>query len=90
MPPGHRSQSEADWAYAKRALARGDSPEEIVRRIADYRADDKADPFYYAHLTVEKAKAEIERRSASIGNTFQGATQDTQSIDMSQSPIGRA
>src|SRR5215467_11299724 len=23
---GHRSQSEADWAYAKRALARGDDP----------------------------------------------------------------
>ena len=24
-PPRHRSQSEADWAYAKRALARGDA-----------------------------------------------------------------
>lgn len=38
MPSGHRSQSEADWAYAKRALARGDNVDEIVRRIADYRA----------------------------------------------------
>jgi hypothetical protein len=27
---GHRSQSEADWAYAKRALARGDAPEEVM------------------------------------------------------------
>ena len=55
MPSGHRSQSEADWAYAKRALARGDNVGEIIRRIADYRAMDKADPDYYARHTVEKA-----------------------------------
>jgi hypothetical protein len=59
MKPGHRSQSEADWAYAKRALARGDNPEEVVRRIADYRADDKADPDYYARHTVTKAQAQM-------------------------------
>ena len=56
MPAGHKSQSEADWAYAKRALARGDNPELIIHRIADYRADDKADPNYYARLTVIKAQ----------------------------------
>jgi hypothetical protein len=55
MPAGHRTQSEADWAYAKRALARGDDPEQIIQRIADYRADDKADPLYYARHTVQKA-----------------------------------
>ena len=55
MPSGHRSQSEADWAYAKRALARGDAPETVMQRIADYRFDDKADPQYYARLTVTKA-----------------------------------
>lgn len=55
MPAGHRSQSEADWAYANRALARGDDPDIVVRRIADYRAADKADPDYYARHTVEKA-----------------------------------
>jgi hypothetical protein len=53
---GHRSQSEADWAYAKRALARGDDVEEIIRRIADYRREDKVDPDYYARLTVSKAQ----------------------------------
>jgi hypothetical protein len=53
---GHRSQSEADWAYARPALARGDAPEEVIRRIADYRAEDKADPGYYARLTVTKAQ----------------------------------
>ena len=56
MPHGHRSQSEADWAYAKRALARGDSADQVIQRIADYRADDKADPLYYARLTVIKAQ----------------------------------
>jgi hypothetical protein len=59
IPVGHRSQSEADWAYAKRALARGDNPDEIMRRIADYRADDKADPAYYARLTVIKAQISL-------------------------------
>src|SRR5213076_2289763 len=29
------SQSEHDWIYAKRALARGDDPEEIIRDPAD-------------------------------------------------------
>jgi hypothetical protein len=61
MPSGHRSQSEADWAYAKRALARGDDPQEIIQRIADYRSDDKADPLYYARHTVEKAQADSHR-----------------------------
>jgi RepB DNA-primase from phage plasmid len=56
ITPGHKSQSEADWAYAKRALARGANSEDIIRRIADYRADDKADPYYYARLTVIKAQ----------------------------------
>jgi len=61
---GHRSQSEADWAYAKRALARGDHPSQIVQRIADFRAEDKADPLYYAELTVKKAQSEMNRTQA--------------------------
>jgi DNA primase RepB-like protein len=63
VPSGHRSQSEADWAYAKRALARGDDPQEIMRRIADYRAQDKADPQYYAQHTVAKAHLETQREA---------------------------
>jgi hypothetical protein len=61
---GHRSQSEADWAYAKRALARGDQPDQIIQRIADYRADDKADPTYYARLTVIKAQLSMMSRDS--------------------------
>ncbi|HVB35063.1 MAG TPA: DNA-primase RepB domain-containing protein [Patescibacteria group bacterium] len=56
------TQSERDWAYALRALARGDDPEEIIRRIADYRADEKHDPEYYARHTVEKVRAEIYKQ----------------------------
>ncbi len=57
------SQSERDWAYAKRALARCDDPEEIVRRIADYRADEKHDPEYYAKHTVAKAQSQPSKKS---------------------------
>jgi len=64
LPPGHRSQSEADWAYVKRALARGDDPQEIMRRIADYRAQEKADPQYYAQRTVTKAQLETQHEAA--------------------------
>ena len=61
--PRQLSQSEHDWAYAKRALARGDDPEEVIRRIADYRAGDKHDPEYYARHTVEKASQSLIERA---------------------------
>jgi hypothetical protein len=60
MPSDHKSQSEHDWAYAKRALARGDDPEVVIQRIADYRADGKDDPNYYARHTVVKAQAALD------------------------------
>jgi hypothetical protein len=60
LAPGHRSQSERDWAYAKRALARGDDFEEVVRKIADFRFDDKPSPESYARRTVTKARAELD------------------------------
>jgi hypothetical protein len=60
VPGNHKSQSEHDWAYAKRALARGDNPEDVIRRIADFRADDKYSPESYARRTVSKARAELD------------------------------
>ena len=62
-PGNAQSQSEHDWAYAKRALARGDDSEEVIRRIADYRANDKSDPVYYARHTVSKAQEDLQRRT---------------------------
>ena len=62
------TQSERDWAYAKRSLARGDDPEEVIRRIADYRADEKHDPEYYARYTVAKAQADLQNRAVTQGS----------------------
>jgi RepB DNA-primase N-terminal domain len=64
VPSGHKSQSEQDWAYAKRALARGDDPEVVIQRIADYRSEDKDNPNYYARRTVTKAQAELLQQNA--------------------------
>jgi len=60
------SQSEHDWAYAKRALTRGDDTEEIIRRIADFRAEDKPSPEYYARHTVMNAQADLRRKAAIV------------------------
>ena len=59
------TQSERDWAFAKRALGRGEDPQEVVRAIARFRTD-KPNPQYYAEHTVHKAQASIEnsRQSA--------------------------
>src|SRR5579859_597183 len=75
------TQSERDWAYAKRALARGDDPEEIIRRIADYRADEKHDPEYYARHTVAKAQAELQGRAPTLSS--EGAEISHNSREMS-------
>jgi hypothetical protein len=55
----HKSQSEHDWAFAKRALARGDDFEEVIRKISDFRAEDKPSSESYARRTVTKARAEL-------------------------------
>jgi len=54
------SQSEYDWAFAKRALLRGEDPEAVIGQIARYRTVDKPDPEYYARHTVTKALREID------------------------------
>jgi hypothetical protein len=55
---GQLSQSEHDWAYAKRALARGESENAIIANLAAHRMD-KHNPQYYAELTVRKAAAAL-------------------------------
>jgi hypothetical protein len=57
---GGTSQSERDWAYAMRSLARGENAESVIRAIEGYRSD-KPDPKYYARHTVEKAQAVLMR-----------------------------
>jgi hypothetical protein len=74
VPSNHKSQSERDWAYAKRALARGDDPEVVIQRIADYRSDDKADPEYYARYTVSKANDDLRHGGALASESGQDAS----------------
>lgn len=72
------SQSEHDWAYAKRALARGDDPELVIQRIADYRSEDKADPTYYARHTVGKAQVQLisDRQNPDTSGVSKSPTSD--------------
>jgi hypothetical protein len=52
---GHLSQSERDWAYARRALVRGDGQDKVVAAIARFREGEKSDVHAYATRTVQKA-----------------------------------
>lgn len=54
------TQSEKDWAYAMRALTRGEDPQEVIQSIAAFRTD-KPDPHYYATHTVTKAAAALSK-----------------------------
>jgi hypothetical protein len=56
---GQPTQSERDWAYAKRALARGETEENVIAAIASFRRYDKHNPHYYAEHTVRKAVASL-------------------------------
>lgn len=58
--PGTVTQSERDWAYARRALARGEAPEKVRAAIAAFRAGEKADVNQYAERTVRKAVESLE------------------------------
>jgi len=58
------SQSERDWAFAKRALARGDPEDIVIMAIASYRRYEKHNPRYYAEITVRKAASELKEEYA--------------------------
>jgi len=55
------TQSERDWAYAKRALARGASAQQVTTAIANFRRGEKNDVDDYAERTVRKAHKSLER-----------------------------
>jgi DNA primase RepB-like protein len=55
------SQSERDWAYAKRALGRGEPERRVTDEIARYRVGQKHDPHDYAQRTVRKAVRQLEQ-----------------------------
>jgi hypothetical protein len=57
---GEVTQSERDWAYARRALARGELPDKVSAAIATFRNGQKADVNQYAERTVRKAMESLE------------------------------
>ncbi len=61
--PGHISQSERDWAYAKRELWRGRHPSAVAKAIAKFRKGEKSDPRYYAERTVQRAREALATES---------------------------
>ena len=62
---GRITQSERDWADTMRRLSLGEDPASVQARLEQKRYD-KADPKYYASLTVSKALQELQRRRAGI------------------------
>lgn len=56
---GVNSQSESDWAYARRALARGEPEANVIHAIEKFREGDKHNAYYYAEITVRKAAASL-------------------------------
>jgi hypothetical protein len=66
------TQSERDWVYARRALARGESPDKVRAAIAAFRVGQKADVNQYAERTVRKAMQSLESdRAVSSGPEIQ-------------------
>jgi len=81
---------ENNWMYAKRALARGDFPEEVTRRIAYFRSSEKSDPLYYARLTVKKVRADMGWESAEATGMRQSEPRYvTGSVELAVRPFSR-
>jgi hypothetical protein len=52
-------QYKRDWAYAARALSKGEAPEKVVQAMAEFRKD-LPDPHKYAETTVTKIQQFLE------------------------------
>jgi hypothetical protein len=61
------SQKERDSAYAKGALTRGFPPEEVIRDIAEFRAQENPRAEDYARRTVTTAQAELNAQVSTEG-----------------------
>lgn len=70
-PKAALSQSERDWAFAKRALARGESQDLVAIAIAVLRRGEKHDVLDYAQRTVRKAAKSLEQERAREGAAYE-------------------
>jgi hypothetical protein len=62
-----QTQAERDVAYAKGALARGFSPEDVIRDIAEFRVQENSHAEDYARHTVAAAQAELTAQRSTEG-----------------------
>jgi len=65
------SQSERDWAFAHRALGRGESESSVTEEMARFRSGQKYDSHDYAQRTVRKVLSRLEQTTGShagLGN----------------------
>jgi hypothetical protein len=60
-----RSQSERDWAFAHRALARGESESSVTEEMTRFRSGQKYDAHDYAQRTVRKVLSRLEQTTGS-------------------------
>jgi hypothetical protein len=67
LVPREPSQAERDLAYAKGALARGFPPQEVIRDIAEFRAQETPHAEDYARHTVVAAEAELKAQTSEHG-----------------------
>ena len=67
LVPREQNQTERDAAYAKGALVRGFSPEEVIRDIAEFRVEENVHAEDYARHTVAAAQAELTAQRSTEG-----------------------
>ena len=67
LVPREQSQAQRDVAYAKGALARGFSTEEVIRDIAEFRVGENVRAEDYARDTVAEAQAELRAQRSAEG-----------------------
>jgi hypothetical protein len=70
------SQSERDWAYAQRALGRGEPERRVTEEIARYRVGQKHNPHDYAQRTVRKAVRQLEQTGREQGRPEEGGPEE--------------
>ena len=69
---GSRTRSESDWRWVMAQLNAGIPAQEIAQTLAKIRSD-KPNPHYYAHRTVDIAKAvQLVRKGVDYGSLIEG------------------
>ena len=72
--------------YAERALARGEDPEEVIHRIADFRSSEKERSFVLRPAYGKESHADMGRESADAIS----CVRESEQIDVGRSSLGKS